>query len=280
MVHYNHPAHVDRLLAETRRWTRRPGVVVIVDNSDNLGISADERIQVLRPGRNLGYAGAMNLGVRHLQDAAERYDLLLLATQDMSLQPDGVAALLETMEATPAAGMVAPLLCCSDSPDVIHSAGGKLSRRAHGRHIAQGAAAARHEGRGPYQVTWADGACLLVRSQAFEAVGGFDESFFLYVEDVDFATRLADAGWETWLTPAAVGYQQPGYFPTYLKYRNWVYFTGKPSTTYGPWCWPFHIGLDLARLVLRGTEFRFRDALRGVADGRASIMGPPEPTTS
>jgi N-acetylglucosaminyl-diphospho-decaprenol L-rhamnosyltransferase len=50
-------------------------------------------------------------------------------------------------------------------------------------------------------IDWASGACLLFRKSAFDAVGGFDEKFFLYVEEVDLLKRLANAGWETWFVP-------------------------------------------------------------------------------
>jgi N-acetylglucosaminyl-diphospho-decaprenol L-rhamnosyltransferase len=51
------------------------------------------------------------------------------------------------------------------------------------------------------RIDWASGACLLLRKEAFDAVGGFDELFFLYVEEVDLLKRMANAGWETWFVP-------------------------------------------------------------------------------
>jgi N-acetylglucosaminyl-diphospho-decaprenol L-rhamnosyltransferase len=52
-------------------------------------------------------------------------------------------------------------------------------------------------------VDWLSGACLLVRREAFDAVGGFSPRFFMYFEEVDLARRLAALGWETWYEPAA-----------------------------------------------------------------------------
>lgn len=50
---------------------------------------------------------------------------------------------------------------------------------------------------------WASAGALLLRPKAVREVGGFDESYFLYAEDVDLGRRLGGAGWETWLLPNA-----------------------------------------------------------------------------
>lgn len=50
---------------------------------------------------------------------------------------------------------------------------------------------------------WASGASLLCRRQVLETVGGFDEGFFLYFEEVDLCRRIGQAGWERWYVPAS-----------------------------------------------------------------------------
>jgi N-acetylglucosaminyl-diphospho-decaprenol L-rhamnosyltransferase len=52
------------------------------------------------------------------------------------------------------------------------------------------------------RVDWVSGCCMLMPRAAFDAIGGFDEGFLLYGEELDAATRLRDAGWEVWFTPA------------------------------------------------------------------------------
>ena len=51
---------------------------------------------------------------------------------------------------------------------------------------------------------WLSGSCLLLRRDAFDAVGGFDPGYFMYFEDVDLGDRLGDAGWHNVYVPAAV----------------------------------------------------------------------------
>jgi GT2 family glycosyltransferase len=57
---------------------------------------------------------------------------------------------------------------------------------------------------GPQRVEWVSGACMLVRREAFVALGGFDTGYFMYGEEMDLCYRLRQSGWEVWYHPAAV----------------------------------------------------------------------------
>jgi GT2 family glycosyltransferase len=59
------------------------------------------------------------------------------------------------------------------------------------------------DGKTPMEVDWVSGACMVVRREAMQAVGGFDERFFLYWEDTDLCKRIRDAGWKVVYFPAA-----------------------------------------------------------------------------
>ena len=65
---------------------------------------------------------------------------------------------------------------------------------------------------------WLSGACLLVRWDAFDAIGGFDERYFMYLEDIDFGDRLSRAGWDNLYCPSSVILHDQGHVAS--KFRK------------------------------------------------------------
>jgi N-acetylglucosaminyl-diphospho-decaprenol L-rhamnosyltransferase len=72
---------------------------------------------------------------------------------------------------------------------------------------------------GTREADWVSGACCLVRREAFESVGGFDEGYFMYVEDLDLCWRLRRAGWRVLYEPSAVAVHQQGLSTAAHPYR-------------------------------------------------------------
>src|SRR5438552_12985576 len=91
-------------------------------------------------------------------------------------------------------------------------------------HLHDGDATALHVDDEPLEVQWLDGACLLVRRTVFDGVGLFDDGFFLYYEETDFAARASRAGWRIECVPRAVVSQRPGRLPRALWVRNRLRF--------------------------------------------------------
>ncbi len=141
-----------------------------------------------------------------------RYVLLL--NPDAELLPGALEALVAYLEARPAAGAVGPLLLNPDgsvqssrrrfpspatgllesTPAAWHWPGNPWARRYRLADVPPTAAGA---------VDWVTGAAILLRSAALAAVGGFDEGYFMYSEELDLARRLAAAGWQVHFTPSA-----------------------------------------------------------------------------
>jgi N-acetylglucosaminyl-diphospho-decaprenol L-rhamnosyltransferase len=186
--------------------------VCVVDNASSDG-SAEmvERdfpwATVVRSGGNIGFGPAVNLGVR----AMPATPWVAPANADIALEPGTLRTLLEAP--APRSGALAPLLVGADGEPqhsvypfpglgftLLFNLGlHRVSRRWADRHCVPGAW--NRMRRRP--VPWVVGAFLLVRREAWEQVGGFDESQWMYAEDLDLGWRLAQAGWTTLYVPEA-----------------------------------------------------------------------------
>jgi N-acetylglucosaminyl-diphospho-decaprenol L-rhamnosyltransferase len=191
----------------------RPSLVV-VDNAPGEGDATDLSTKagarhVPLPS-NPGYGGAVNSGVRELSpDVA----WVLISNPDVVLSPGSIDALLATGEADPAIGAVGPAVLNPDG-SVYPSARAVPSLRTGVGH----ALFANLWQRNPWTLAyrretdpsderrdagWLSGSCLLVRRSAFDSIGGFDEGYFMYFEDVDLGYRLGKSGYRNVYEPAA-----------------------------------------------------------------------------
>ena len=156
--------------------------------------------RVLRPARNLGFAGGCNLG---LHAARGRYACLL--NPDVVLSGDVPGALSQWLDEHPEAGGAAPVLLRPDGSAQPYSYGDAPSPAYVLRRLFQGMRGKQlHEwvGGEPRPVAWAAATCLVVRLPIARRVGPLDEQFFLYWEDVDWGVRFRAAGHPIWLVPS------------------------------------------------------------------------------
>jgi N-acetylglucosaminyl-diphospho-decaprenol L-rhamnosyltransferase len=186
--------------------------VVVVDNASRDGTAAAvrERFPSGRLGanaENVGFARACNQGARE-----SRAPYLLFLNPDATLAPGSLGALEALMEARPRVGVVGPRTRSANG-DIQVSTGPDLSlvseirQRRLVRGVARREAAILVEAEGLHaverEVDWVSGACLMIRREAFDAVSGFDDRFFLYEEDADLCRRVRAAGWTVLFSPGA-----------------------------------------------------------------------------
>ncbi|MBA4063813.1 MAG: hypothetical protein C0501_08900 [Isosphaera sp.] len=211
-----------RLVGQLRRSVAvRAGEaeVVVVDNHSPSHPAARKLeklhgVTVRRFGRNLGFARAVNRGVtegvgppgrRRSRDGS---DWVLLLNPDVTVADeflDDVSAAVERLTAQdPSAGVVGFRLRNRDGSDQASSGPyPTLGRTVGGLFLPRSRRRCTHRPEPTRQpVDWVTGGCLLVRRDCFRQLGGLDESFFLYYEDVDFCRRAAAAGWGVWFDPS------------------------------------------------------------------------------
>lgn len=215
-VTYSPGAHLERFLATLPHATELPVTVVMADNGSTDGapeaaVQNHPDVHLLRTGANLGYGSAVNMAVhRYLADSDAEY--FVVANPDVQWGPGSIDALIEAAGRWPGAGALGPLIRDPDGT-VYPSARLQPSLIRGGMHAVVGSvwksnpwsAAYRQENLAPSErvVGWLSGSCLLLKRSAFDAIAGFDERYFMYMEDVDLGNRLAKAGWDNVYVPAA-----------------------------------------------------------------------------
>jgi N-acetylglucosaminyl-diphospho-decaprenol L-rhamnosyltransferase len=213
-VTYSPGPHLNRFLASLSHATDRPVTVIMADNGSTDGAPEEalERypnVRLLRTGANLGYGTAVNRAACEIGSESEFF---VVANPDVQWGPRSIDILLEAAGRWPRAGALGPLIRDPDG-SVYPSARHLPSLLRGGMHAVVGplwrsnpwTAAYRQERLTPSErpVGWLSGSCLLLRRAAFEEVSGFDERYFMYMEDVDLGDRLGRTGWQNVYVPSA-----------------------------------------------------------------------------
>jgi N-acetylglucosaminyl-diphospho-decaprenol L-rhamnosyltransferase len=212
VVHYRTP---EETLRSVRALDAVAGVeVLVVDNASGDGIrpllaerAPGARLVPLE--ENRGYGAACNRGA-----AATERPYLLFLNSDAYVRPGAVESLVAALDADPGAAAAGPRLLDPDgtlqrsirrlpTPWRIFCESSGLAFFSGGRGALAGHTATRQDHGRPAAVEALMGAALLVRRFAFEEVGGFDESFFLYAEETDLMARWRRRGWRVLYEPRA-----------------------------------------------------------------------------
>jgi N-acetylglucosaminyl-diphospho-decaprenol L-rhamnosyltransferase len=218
-VTYSPGPHLERFLASLSLATERPVGVLLADNGSTDGTpqAAVERypnVRLFDTGANLGYGTAVNRAIAQLDKTGEPWvdNWVIVANPDVQWGPGSIDALLDAAARWPRAGALGPLIREPDG-SVYPSARHLPSLVRGSMHAVLGplwkrnpwTTAYRQERLEPSERTvgWLSGSCLLLRRSAFSEVGGFDERYFMYMEDVDLGDRLGKAGWLSVYVPSA-----------------------------------------------------------------------------
>jgi GT2 family glycosyltransferase len=204
IVHYGDRALTAKALASIGRGSAHPGIVVVVDNGPEGMelqpadyVEAGAEVNVVRPGRNTGFAGGVRLGLRAPTLIETRY--VWLFNNDAEAQADALAELLEAQARLGERALVSSRVMNSESNDVWFEYAVFLPWRLEGRHVPYP---------GPLKddvvmsssVTWRSvrylpGCSLLAPMAVFSEVGDLDDTFFMYGEDLDMSLRAQRAGY-------------------------------------------------------------------------------------
>lgn len=171
--------------------------LVVVDNNQNFdALNFKSRIGILRNKKNLGFAGGVNVGIKHA--LARGADYVLLLNNDTIVRQNFLNTLVKFGEQFENAGILGPAIKFRKDGKFVYDVGGKLNR-IFGRTT--------HEevykilSKKPRIADYISGCTMLIKKDVFEKAGLFDDRFFLYYEDVDFCIRAKSKGFLTYVLP-------------------------------------------------------------------------------
>jgi GT2 family glycosyltransferase len=245
IVTWNGRPLLERFLPSVLATDYRGLEVVVADNASTDDTVAwlsevHPSVRIVRHPENWLFARGNNEAVRQTSG-----DLICLMNNDVEVPPDWLRPLVASLHANPGVAAVQPkLLQHGDRRrfEYAGAAGGFLDR--YGYPFARGRLFSTLElDAGQYDdardVSWATGACMLIRRDAWEAVGGLDERFEMHMEEIDLCWRLWRAGWRVRVEPASHAWHLGGASlprgdprKTRLNFRNsllMLYKNSKPS---------------------------------------------------
>ena len=195
------------------------------------------RLTVIENGKNLGYTGGNNVGIRQaLNNGAE---FIWLLNNDTLVEPDSLGLLLRAALANPSAGILGPRVLCYPDTHLLYSKGESFNLWFNRRTVNVGEEDRRDEVK-PRKVDYVVGCSMLVSKKIIEQVGLLDETYFAYFEEIDWCFRGRKAGFEVLYVPEAVIYHKGGAstggtispLASYYRTRNWIYFMRKHAAFY------------------------------------------------
>jgi len=270
----------------------RPSLrIIVVENGadpvsrETLSTLGDD-VTVIQTGKNLGFSGGMNVGIRKaLADGATH---MFLVNSDMIVPPDCVAQLHAALDAT-GAGLAGPVVLSRAVPDRAGTLGisyrpstGRMKHRSSGAYVPLMDAPANRT------VDAISGCAILVRREVIDVVGLLDEEYFFTFEDLDWCFRARRAGFESVLAAQAIAYHAGGRSigdtsPRRLYYaaRNHLRFAereggGRPAGPASWWRGTSIVALNLAHAVKASggsLPSRLAAVARGTRDHIAGRYG-------
>ncbi len=231
------------------------GAITVVDNDSGDGsyeklteaLRDQTRVRVVQSGHNGGFGAGNNVGLRLGLPDGSRPDFVYILNSDAFPAPDAIRVLLDYLQAHPKVGLAGSYIHGSDGEDHVtcfrfptiasefegSARTGPISRLLAHRKVPLGVPASS----GP--VDWLAGASLMIRDPVLQAIGLFDEDFFLYFEETDLCRRARRAGWATHFVresrvehigSVSTGMKEWARVPGYWFDSRWLYFKKEGGT--------------------------------------------------
>ena len=273
ILNFNGREHLSTFLPSVIEHSENHAVVVVDNGStdDSLTFLESEfpRVEQIRLNQNWGFAKGYNEGLNKLRGRFQHY---LLLNSDVQVTAGYLSPMLERLKSENIAAVQPKILSYLEPAKFEHAgaSGGFLDRN--GFPFCRGRIFSECEvDQGQYDeavpVFWASGACLMVKSEVFHQMDGFDPFFFAHMEEIDLCWRMQHAGHQIWVEPKSkvyhlgggtLGYESPR--KTYLNFRNNLFMLVKNQGGF----WPGRLFVRMAWDGIAAWQFLLK--------GRASLF--------
>lgn len=269
------------------------------DGAPEAAATEHEFAEFFPTGGNLGYGTAINRAVTEIARRPGDFDqeFVLVVNPDVTFEPGSVDALLDAAGRWPRGAAFGPRIAEADG--TVYPSARAVPRLGAGiGHAVLGPVWPGNPWTAGYlddkdmtterSAGWLSGSCLLLRRDAFDALGGFDEKYFMYLEDIDLGDRLGRAGWQNIYVPSAVIRHDQGHaansvpeFTLRAHHRSAYLFQADryPQSWQAPIRWALKAGLELrCRLAIRSARRAVHEAERDSTDRPTADQPSAEPT--
>jgi N-acetylglucosaminyl-diphospho-decaprenol L-rhamnosyltransferase len=234
-----------------------------------------DRIVVVCPQRNVGFGAGVNRGLAVLAGQSPAPESVLVCNADAQVHAGALKELQKALDAHPAWAMVGPRILTEQGevypsvrqfPSFVDAAGHALlalfnPENRFTKRYNPGVP----DGEGVVEAGWISGSCFLARRSALEELGGFDEAYFMYAEDMDLCWRAHHAGWGIGFAGGAsvthiqgVSTARHPYKMLWAHHRSALRFTTRTTSGWRRLALPFAALVLGLRMVLAGTRLALR----------------------
>lgn len=282
-------------LESLRRITYPSYKIVVVDNASRgneasiLEKKYGKVVEVIRSKTNMGFAGGCNIGIRWVLKTDATHILIL--GNDTTVDRRFLAELVEAAKSDPKIGIVGPKIHDYYDRQRIQAAGGTVNFWTGNAPLIRRDTIDNGEFEGVKQVDYVSGCALLIKREAIEKIGIFDEEYFAYYEETDLCTRARRSGYEVVVAPKSVLWhkvkrsEKAGEISWYFMVRNRFLFMKKNATGIRfPFFVLYFLSTDFVLTMESAKLFKrprlFRAYLKGAFDGLCIALGarPKKPT--
>ncbi|MFN8275089.1 MAG: glycosyltransferase family 2 protein [Flavobacteriaceae bacterium] len=243
ILNWNGAALLEQFLPSVCAYSEQ-AVIYVADNAstdDSVSVvqSKFPQVKIIQNTQNLGFAGGYNQALKNVPE-----EILALVNSDIEVTENWLQPILEIFENEPQTGMVQPKILDFKNKSMFEyagAAGGYIDQ--FGFPFCRGRLFDTLEpDQGQYdertQIFWASGACLFIRKEIFETLGGFDTDFFAHQEEIDLCWRANNLGFRAIYEPNSTVFhvggatlQQGNPQKTFLNFRNSLFMLTKNLPT-------------------------------------------------